>query len=226
MSTVAVAPFTPKDGESIKLRIAETLQTGRIFSVVEDADDYERAAGYVRSLADLARAIEDYWKDDVAAAHRLHKSLTTKRQQDLGVVTQERSRVQRLMLTWQQEAERQRRAEEARLAEEERQRQEALALEQAAAFEAQGQRELAAAVIEEATQAPAPMVSLPPTPKVEGVATVERWDFEVVDPDQVPREFCAPDPRLIRLRVQAMKSRTAIPGVRVFRADTMRVARR
>jgi hypothetical protein len=56
------------------------------------------------------------------------------------------------------------------------------------------------------------------------VATLsERWDFEVVNPADVPREYCSPDPQKIRLAVAAGKRDPEIPGVRIYDASKTRV---
>lgn len=224
-SVVALDNWKIKDGESIKLTIAETLHVTKTIEVT-DAESYERAACQMKGLVKLCDIIEEYWADDVAAAHKLHKSLTTKRGADLDVVRRERQRLTGLMLTWKRQEEERQREEEARLNAENRARAEALALEEAATLEAQGQHDLAAAVVEQATSMPAPVVVLPSsTPKVQGVATVERWEFRIKDENAVPREYCSPDPRKLRAVVNALKGSTRIPGVEVFRNDSMRVSR-
>ncbi len=58
----------------------------------------------------------------------------------------------------------------------------------------------------------------------EGVTVKHPWDFEVTDPDAVPREYLKIDEQKIRLVVRALKERTAIPGVRVFKTTQIAVA--
>jgi hypothetical protein len=53
-------------------------------------------------------------------------------------------------------------------------------------------------------------------PKVSGIQLRERWLFEVIDPDKVPREFLMVDERLIRAEVNAKGSLARIPGVRIW----------
>jgi hypothetical protein len=48
-----------------------------------------------------------------------------------------------------------------------------------------------------------------------------RWTYEVVEPREVPREYCEPSKRLILAAVRA-GTRT-IPGVRIFEAPTVRL---
>jgi len=82
-------------------------------------------------------------------------------------------------------------------AEAERQRKQAeferQAMEQAMAAELFG-----ADAIEQPALGAAPIIQQPQKPKADGVRLVERWMFEVVTPNQVPREYCAPVDALIR----------------------------
>lgn len=82
-------------------------------------------------------------------------------------------------------------------------------------------REAAAAVFGESAviQAPAPSPVAPPPapPKAAGSRMVTRYEFEVVAPALVPREFCVPDPKAIRawMEFQVKTGRTPdMPGVR------------
>lgn len=62
--------------------------------------------------------------------------------------------------------------------------------------------------------APAEAAPLPPAavplstsmPKSAFTRTVERWDFEVVDSNAVPRELCSPDPQKIRAFLSGRKA--------------------
>jgi hypothetical protein len=212
------------DSHPLAAEVTITLDQIRALQVT-DAQSYGLVAGHLKALKDLDGRVDALFRPHIKRAFDTHRGLTgdcARARKPIQDVITEKSRE---CMRWKQEDDRWRRDEEERLAQEEQQRQEALALEQAATLERQGQHDLAAAVVQQATEMPAPVVVLSPPPKVQGVATVERYDFEVTDPSAVPREFCSPDPRLIRLRVQALKSRTQIPGVRVFRADSMRVSR-
>lgn len=60
----------------------------------------------------------------------------------------------------------------------------------------------------------APVV--PETPKVEGITTRKDWDFEIVDINQVPRDFCIPDEKAIRAYVKATKGTRQIAGIKIF----------
>ena len=60
----------------------------------------------------------------------------------------------------------------------------------------------------------APVV--PETPKVEGITTRQDWDFEIINPNEVPRDFCIPDEKAIRAFIKATKGTKPIAGVKIF----------
>lgn len=94
----------------------------------------------------------------------------------------------------------------------------AYTLEQRAASEA-AMRAAAAAMQAGDTEAAAEHVTaIAPAAKTAGVSVQERWAFEIVDPDAVPRTFCSPDEAKIR-RVLTNPVHGLIPkveGVRFY----------
>jgi hypothetical protein len=64
-------------------------------------------------------------------------------------------------------------------------------------------------------------------PHASGVNVKEYWDFEVVDAGAVPRDFCSPDPLLLKEWIQYADDKhqapISIPGVRFFRSGTVTV---
>lgn len=53
-------------------------------------------------------------------------------------------------------------------------------------------------------------------PVADGISTQERWLYEVVDENALPREFLMRDDRKIGEYVRTMKAQAQIPGVRVW----------
>lgn len=193
---------------------------------VNDAASYAVAGEHLVGFATLKKRIEDYFADDVKNAHTLWSSLTGKRKKALDAVEAEITRIKRMMGGWSQEQERIRLEAEVKAQREAKRLEEERCAAEAAILETQGQPELAAAVLEQAITAPAPIVSLPSAvPKVAGVSTVEAYDYEVINEALLPREFTVttPNHKKIRERVSELKGMTRIPGVRVFRNDQVRV---
>jgi hypothetical protein len=211
------------DTKPIEQEVTVGLATTENLTVT-DAASYAAAAEHLVGYATLKKRIEEYFEADVKNAHTLWSSLTGKRKKAVDAVEARITAIKRMMAGWSQEQERIRREAElkAQLAAK-RQEEERIAAE-AAMLEVQGQPELAAAVLEQAITAPAPIVSLPSTvPKVAGVSTVEAYDYEIINEALLPRTHLTPDHKKIRADVNTLKSMTKIPGVRVFRADQVRV---
>jgi hypothetical protein len=191
---------------------------------VTDAASYAAAAEHLVGYATLKKRIEEYFADDVKNAHTLWSSLTSKRKKAVDAVEARITTIKRMMAGWSQEQERIRREAELKAQLEAKRLEEERCAQEAAILEVQGQPELAAAVLEQAIAAPAPIVSLPSAvPKVAGVSTVEAYDFEIINEALLPRTHLTPDMKKIREDVNRLKSMTKIPGVRVFRADQVRV---
>lgn len=53
------------------------------------------------------------------------------------------------------------------------------------------------------------------------VSLVEGWDFEIVDPSKLPRQYLVPDIQAIRGVVKALGDKAEIPGVKVFPKTTV-----
>jgi hypothetical protein len=195
---------------------AASDELGRIKSLYKTLE--EKRTSIVKPLGDATKKINDLFRDPLRflkdAENALKGAMLGFRQQ------QDRlAREQQAKLDAEAKAERERLAQKA--AETERQAKEAAgnglpaglaaALERRAAVQAMELREQAKHVI-------APTV-VPPPLRTQGISTRESWQFEIVDASLLPREYLVPDEKKIRQVVNAMKDRTAIPGVRVTRGE-------
>lgn len=192
-----------------KLKVLEEKRTELKKPVLEagkriDAMFKELSEGYLKAEAVLKNALVGWQESE-------RKRLEAERR-----IQEEAAR----KLREQQEAEARRQAEEARKAEEAA-RTAAAAGDAAAAAEAQAkaaEAAQAAAVAQETAQAiehMAPAVVAAPA-KLAGVSMREDWDFEIVDVNQIPREFLVVDEAKLRKVVKALKGDAKIAGVRVF----------
>lgn len=125
---------------------------------------------------------------------------------------------------FKREAQRRAEEEQRRLrAEQEKER--ARLLKQAERAETRGLPQTADALVREA-ETIQPAIVAPAVPRhVPGIQAVEKWDFVIEDPSQLPRNYMTPDMTAIRRTVQALKGKTEIPGVRVYREDSIRRGR-
>ncbi len=61
-----------------------------------------------------------------------------------------------------------------------------------------------------------PVVVQRTAPIVKGRHYVKQWKFEIINPAEVPREYCEPSEKKIRGEVAKMEGAAKIPGVRIF----------
>lgn len=123
---------------------------------------------------------------------------------------------------YRQELRRQQEEEERRLREE----AERLAAEAAAKAATEAANGAAAQLAPPPPPPPPAVVTESPAAVRTGFGTVSsriRWDFEVVDPMRVPREYLTVDEQAIRKAVQA--GIRHIPGVRIFQVEQVAVRR-
>jgi hypothetical protein len=208
--------FATADTTAIQAETAVAVQSTQALTVT-DATTYAEAGERLKFLRNAARKVEDWFRPLVEAAHRAHRELTTRRGETLRPVEAECTRLTVEMSRWKGEQDRLARERAAQQAREEQELARSVALEEAVTLEAQGMPEEAAAVVEQAIAAPAPVIPIAQAaPKVDGISHRETWKYEVVDANQIPREFLSIDEKKIGAVVRALKGSTRIPGIRVY----------
>jgi phosphoenolpyruvate carboxylase len=221
--TAPVTTFAARDDATITAQITRTVEHVALVTVTDHAT-YAQAGEDLVALKQLEQCIKEHYDEDCATAHKLHKSLTSKRTAALTAVTTARAYLTAQRTAYQAEQERLRREAERAAQAAIQAEEQARALADAALLEQQGQPELAASVVEAAlTATPAPIVIPSDLPKTDGVAIVERWDFEVLNARLVPAEYLMVDEKKVGAVVRAMKGETRIPGIRVFAVKGERV---
>lgn len=198
-----------QEARALAIQTAEDLEdASELFNLTKstrDAYERERVAEKEPHLA-AGRAVDARWKPVLTTLDDASNEIASK------------------IRAFRREMERRAAEEQRRLREQqetERQRLERLA-EKA---EAKGLTETADALIREA-ETMQPAIVQPAVPRhVPGLQTAERWTFVIEDESKLPREYLIPDQQAIRRTVQAMKGRTAIPGVRVYREDQIKRGR-
>ena len=183
--------------------------------VIKSGDDYVRAGELWKAGRDMLEQIDSGYDSIIKAAHKAHKEAVAKKKSVYEPVEGAVKRIKRLMADYDMEQEHIRRQEQARLEAEARKAEEDRRLAEAIAVEQSGNRDEADRIMEEVITLP-PVVIRKTVPKIEGMVMREIWKFEVVDPAAVPRDYLKIDEVKIGQVVRAMKSGTAIPGVRVY----------
>lgn len=249
-----VAALTIPDSMALNARATTALRFIESMQITS-AEDYALAADELRSIKAKANAIEEQRTGITGPINQALKAINALFKSPSELLGQAESLLKRKMLEWDQEqarirAELQRKADEAAAAE--RRRLEAEALErqreaeaaakaaaEAAASGNQAAAELAAAEAQrqaaeaQAATTAALVVSAPVVqaqPKVAGISTSKKVDFEVVDlhalikhvaahPELV--SLLAADTVKLRAQVRATGLATNLPGVRVFETQVM-----
>jgi hypothetical protein len=198
-----------QESEALTIESAEDMEAAsEMFNAARaDRDAYERARAAEKApYIEAGRQVDAKWKPILATLDSAAATITAKIQ------------------AFRREA--QRRAEEEQRRLREQQEKERLRLARLAErAESRGLTATADALIREA-ETMQPAIVQPALPKhVPGIQTVERWGFAIEDESKLPRNYLIPDTQAIRRTVQAMKGRTDIPGVRVFREDQIRRGR-
>lgn len=196
--------FDPKWVEQ-KAQILE--RAGRI-TTVESQVDYDEAEVSLTRLTKTSNAMETYRKEvsePFLEAQRIIKRVGDDARADLEA---EKVRIKALMTAFYVEQKRLRQIEEEQIA-----AARAKEIEEAA----KGDDPFAEQVV---MQKP---VQVAPTPTVQRAmsAVVESWDFEITNPNNVPREYCAPNESIIRSAIKKGGIRS-IPGVRIFETTNVR----
>jgi hypothetical protein len=84
--------------------------------------------------------------------------------------------------------------------------------------EASGKVEKAEELRNQAASQPVPIIEKA-TPKVEGVTMRENWEYEVTNPDLIPKAYWLLDTSKIKKQVNINKTADGLPGVRAYRKD-------
>jgi hypothetical protein len=197
--------------------------------VVKDQGSMTRANECFLIIKGLRKKIAETMDPIISAAFAAHKVAVGKKKELEAPLILGESWLNGQMTAYHQEQERIRRAEEEKLRQEaiaaelkRREEEEARKMAEAAALEAQGAKEEAEQLVNEAIQAKEEPVVVevkaPETPKVvmTGAAVKKYWDFEIVNETLIPREYLKVDETKIGGIVRALKEKANIPGVRVF----------
>ena len=192
---------------------------------VTDAETYTAAGDLWKAIGEMIREVKETFDPICDAAHRAHKAAVEKRSKYLDPLTTAQKSVKGLMAAYDAEQERRRREEQARLEaiarkeEEDRRLMEAIAAEEEMNRIGMTKDEVAqeTAAILETPVSVAPIVIPKATPKLAGGPVYQtRWDYEIVAPNLIPREYLTPDTVKIGAVVRALKEQANIPGIKVF----------
>lgn len=190
----------------------------------------EAATNCVRSAKDWTSRVNDWFDPMVKAAHKAHKALTTRRGETTKAIESESDRVQKLINSYLTEKMRREQIAAREAQERERKRIEAERLAEAERMEKAGLSDMAAQVVEDATKE-SESVSVEVVKastvaaKLDGVAGIEKWKWEITDGALIPRQFMTPDEKAITAYVNANKANASIPGIKIYSQVETRISR-
>lgn len=217
------------------------------FADIRDDSHRDEAMASGQRIKQMRQLVADLFDDPIAQAHKLHKTLCSRRKVLDDPLLEAETAVRRSIGAYEQrkrqeleakrqaeiaearrrqeeaDRERQRQIEEARRAEEDRR------LEQAAALESAGRCDLATQALDApiAVQPPPPppVVTQPRietpayvAPKDAGLRTT--WKFRIIDQNLIPREYMVPDVVKIGAVVRTTKGTVPIAGIEAYADQT------
>jgi len=192
-----------------------------ITATIRNEKDYRDAAAVSKAITKLRKEVEATFGPIIQKVRDAYEEALAQRRKFAVPLEQHQRTIDGKILGYQREQEEIRRRQEAELAAAKKREAEEQALAEAQELARQGENELAEIVIQQAAEAPAPVVALPKTtPKIEGLAKRVIWRFRIVKPELVPREYLCLDEVKIGGVVRALKSATKIPGVEVYSEET------
>jgi hypothetical protein len=180
----------------------------------------QQAALDRQALGELLKRIDDFFAPFCDLAFKLHRALTARRAEVKAPIEAIDTKLRNAITAYKAEEDRRRRADEQRIAEERRRAEEARLAAEAAALEQAGDHVLAAAVLETALEAPAPVVVLPDVTRgVEGLSFRKVWRWRYLNDDKeralqlIPREFLCVDEAKLTKYANAMRESAKVPGI-------------
>lgn len=208
-------------------RRQETLDAGNALVTqaeqftIESEEEYELSLTIAQKAIDKEKAFKAWIGPAKKLAAMLHTLLcamenegTAPLQKVVTIVKAERQR-------WRAKKEAEDRERERLASAAAKENQVNAAVETAAALEREGEKEAAEVIVEQALAAPMPAVVLQSSvPKQAGSSVKKKFSYRVDDPAKVQREYCSPDPKKMKQRVDAYGMEANIAGVTVYPDET------
>lgn len=200
--------------EAVAVIAANNRQLAPLPGEIDSPEQYAAALEELKATKKLAKAVDDRRKAFTDPLRIAQETIKKSFDAETAVLTKRRDDVQAAITKWvDKEEERRQRQQQQELEAAEAARKKLL--REAEKAEGKGQEEKAADLLDRAERTVAPIVEST-IPKVSGVGVKGvTYTFVVRHPEKVPREYCSPDPSLIRPRVNALGLAADIPGVLV-----------
>lgn len=193
----------------------ECLEAAKLFPTIASDDDLDRAGEIQTNISKLIKKLETERKAITSPLNEAKNKILAEEKRLVAPLTKELDRLKKITSAYATECAR-RIEEERRQAElaERRAAEAALAAEDADPFG------FNAPTTTPYSAMPIPQVSS--MPKTSCNRMVERWDFEVLDANAIPKELCSPDEKKIRAFLASRKAegykadQVMVNGLKIF----------
>lgn len=203
-------------------------------AAVDDAISFQRVGERLVDVATHRKDVEGFFKPLKDFAYRLHRMVCDRESAVLKPLVTFESTAKENTQSWKRADDRRRLEEEQRLAEEGRKAEQERLAREAEQLEQRGEPELAAQVLEQAVNAPAPVIVLPSrVPAVQGMSFRSNWKWRPIGGDTpvararaeklVPREFLCLDEKKLNAYARSHGASARVPGLEFFDAGSVAV---
>jgi hypothetical protein len=199
---------------------------------VVDVETMREANGFTVALREREKAIDGFFDPLIAAAHKAHKALTTKRNEIKSPVANARRDLESKIAQFISREEERRRIEAEIARKTAQDEAEVARLATAEQLEREGLGDLAEEVLAGTDDVPAVSVGPPPIrEELSGITTFEHWFAEVIDfralvravaLGEAPEVYVVPDLSALNRAVKTFKGEFSCPGVSVRREMRVR----
>ena len=200
--------------KEVSTRALTIIEQANVLTV-KDGKDYVEAGVLWKAIKELKDKVNETFKPIIEKAHAAHKEALAQKAKIFDPLEMAGRLVKGIMEKYNREQEAIRQAKERRLREIARKEEEERRLREAIEAEANGEKDISEAILEEPIYVP-PIIIEKEVPKVSGIVFREIWDFEIVDEKLIPFEYLQPNMIKIGSVVRSLKSATNIPGIRAF----------
>ncbi len=191
---------------------------------VIDTETYLQAGEIFKAISAMEKKIKAFFDPLCKKADEAHKALTSAKAIEIAKLAPLKAHINKEQTDWNVEQERLRRLEEDRLRREAEKAEEDRRLQAAIEAEQAGEKEEAAAVLEEPLYVPPPIVEKT-VPKQAGLAMTTTWRWRLKDINLVPRQFLNINETVLNAHVKNLKDRSNVPGIEVYPESSMRGVR-
>lgn len=201
----------------LQVEINKIVALARDF-IVDSVESIHIASGYLKDCKERLIKINETFDPIVEKAHAAHKEALAQKKKHSDPVEQAKKIIGAKVAAYESEQQKIRLEKERVAREEARKAQEEQRLAEAALLQDAGMSEEAEAVL--VTERPLEIQKVEEAPKIEGLSFRENWCFEIVDVNQIPREYLIVNEKAIGAVVRSLKENAKIAGVRVFTTKT------